>query len=391
MMITMRMDEKMKHIRHQIMMALCVAALLLLPGVPSAFSDGSVTAVHAAGLSADATGTFAGLTTFYGTAVSDSYDIPLNASTMLPVEVVAQGSLRITLEHQELPTEVTLRICTNDQGLNPVISRAIAPASGSETLTLTAGGSEMLYLFFDPVNVTEAVSTFSISTELKAVEQTSVISGRTLKSGSWTRKRVAGSSKAWYKLSVKKACYVILGSSNSDIQVQIYRADKKTKLSRKVSLRTLNNYKASFSLRKGSYYCAVTSSYSTPYQLYYETRNVSGGFGKTMAKASRMSWGKTRTGYITADGVPSKYYKFRVNKSRKFRITFYTENASDSFVLRIYDSNHEELPVSGFKMKSGSLLNINSRVPMPKGTYYLRVSKSSKWTSGVYELTLNSN
>lgn len=331
------------------------------------------------------------LSTFYNESVSGSYELSGNTNVVVPLEVTTQGNVAIKVDYPSLSVDYIMKVYTDDSYINLIQSSLLSATQNTHTITITAGSSETLYLYFSPTakDINGANYQFTITATLKAAAAQNISTNKTLQNKSWTKKKIVkAKSKHYYKLVVKGNRYFYLSSNNSYINVQLLDKKKKKALSSVIPLKSSNNFQASFSLGKGTYYVAVTADYQTTYQLYYQSSTVKNVSGKGFKTAPKMTMGQQYLGLLkaTTSTDTGQYYKFRLTKAKKLQIAFYVENSSSQFQLQLYDAQKNPLPTNNYRIGNASLLYINSRAATPAGTYYIRVSKVNRTSSGCYSL-----
>lgn len=335
--------------------------------------------------------TLVALSTFFGEPIRASYEIHENRTEIIPLEIVSQGDVTLKIEYPKLNSDFKLQIYSNDSLITPIQTSILNQTAQSVTTIITAGASETLYLAFSPIEdiTVDTAYNFTLTATLRAASEQTVSTKKTLKNKTWTAKKmITTKSKIYYKLSIKKNCYIYMNSNNKRVNLKLLDAKKKKSLSSTIGLKPSNNYQASFALSKGTYYIKVTTPYQTTFQLYYHCTNVSNNFGKAFKKAKSMSFGKQYINILPANQSATKgqYFKFKLSSAKKLQLVFYVENSNSSFVLQVYDSNKHQLPTSPYMMSNGGLLYIDSIEKIPKGTYYLKVSKKSAASSGCYSV-----
>lgn len=331
------------------------------------------------------------LTTFFNESVSASYTVSGEANTVIPLEIASQGNVTITVDYPALQNDYMLKVYTDDSFINMIHSSLLSTTNRQHSLSLTAGAAETLYLYITSTakeNLGTAYN-FTITATLKKARTQTVSTNKTLKNKTWTKKRSIGAkSTHYYKLNIKNNQYFYLSSNNSYINVQLLDNKKKTALSSMVAMKSSNNFHASFSLGKGSYYIAVTAPTHTTYQLYYQFSKVKNIAGDKFKNSFKMSLGKQYVGILkaTTPVTTGHFYKLKLKKDAKLQLSFYVENSSDKFQLQIYDAKKNSLPTGVYKIGNSNLLYINSRAKMPKGVYYIRIGKNVQETSGCYSI-----
>ena len=333
------------------------------------------------------------LSTLYNESVTDTYPITTISDTVIPIDITTQGEVNITITYPVIPNDYICKVYTDDSYISMIHSCLLSTSASSFNLSITAGGPETLYLYFTSTKKTaeELINYFTVTASLTKAETKSTTSKKVLKNNTWTKKKMANAkTKQYYKLVITGNQYFHINSNNANIKVQLLDSKKKTALSGTTQLKSSNNYQASFALGKGTYYVLVTADRTTSYQLCLKTTKVKKTYGDTLKQSTKLQLGKQYINMIKANAPVenAQYYKFKLTSDAKIQIAFYVENSSDYFQLQIYDGNKEPLPTNNYKMSNAGLLYINSRTPMPADTYYLKVNKLKKTSSGCYSLVV---
>ncbi|MBS7007025.1 pre-peptidase C-terminal domain-containing protein [Anaerostipes sp.] len=137
-----------------------------------------------------------------------------------------------------------------------------------------------------------------------------------------------------------------------------------------------------YALSKGSYRVvfANTSIYSE-YVARYGKKAYTGKYATKKSKAKSISRKKSKTNVLTASDAKKKthWYKFKVSKRRSTQFKITTYNSSGSVTATLYKGKK--------KMSSRTAYNpsyITFSGKLSKGTYYVKVTKNTKNTSGKY-------
>lgn len=147
-----------------------------------------------------------------------------------------------------------------------------------------------------------------------------------------------------------------------------------------------------FAVAKGTYYIKVKNS-SNNYRIKYTFKAITDSSGTEKAKAKKLTAGKAVTGVVTTADSTKKvdWYKITLPKSQKVKITF-TGSTSGVIALEFYGGG-----ISGSITRSLRYVNDDasfsaetwSSDKLPKGTYYIKITKDAKNSSGSYTLKLN--
>lgn len=241
----------------------------------------------------------------------------------------------------------------------------------------------------------------------------------TLKNGAVAGPIGATTSGEYHKLVMAKDGYVSLSVlskyqdsvSRSICDISIHNSSKK-----RLSDYKYNNYFASynymkeqfFALKKGTYYVKVTmrepimnyyhdgtQSWKNLQNKYYVATAVkyitdSAATKKSKAttiklKASKQGLIKLTDARSSSSGSAGDWYKFTLSRTTKVRlyVNGYTTNRTDttqSLRFSVYGkTTYSKL----------SSLASNKTTTLPRGTYYIRLYKTSKTDSGYYKIGLN--
>lgn len=154
-------------------------------------------------------------------------------------------------------------------------------------------------------------------------------------------------------------------------------------------LTSTNNYYEFYALKKGTYY--ISSSCSDRYRIKATVMKISDKSGKNKKKAKLLKKGKTVKGMValTESAGKADWYKIKLNKKAKIKIarSAYCTGSCSLKVQLIPASKKVIMTSDTIYMESGSSV-FSTRGKMPKGTYYIKVSKISADYSGSYELKL---
>jgi hypothetical protein len=168
----------------------------------------------------------------------------------------------------------------------------------------------------------------------------------------------------------------LLNSSKKAISDEVYNYDGK----------------ACFAVEKGSYYIKVTSS-SDLLRIKSLFTALTDYSGSSKAKAKKLTAGKTYTGFLSATDKTSKveWYKITLTKSQEVNIKFTGSVSSGKIELELYGNGF-----SGSITKNIDTVDEDSTfspqtwssTKLPKGTYYIKITKKTTNTSGYYYLQL---
>lgn len=145
---------------------------------------------------------------------------------------------------------------------------------------------------------------------------------------------------------------------------------------------TTSNVRKYYALSKGSYRVVFANTYTDgEYIARYGKKAYTGKYGTKKSKAKSIKRKKSKTNVLTASDAKKKthWYKFKVIKRRSTQFKITTYNSSGSVTATLYKGKK--------KMSSRTAYNpsyITFSGKLSKGTYYVKVTKNTKNTSGKY-------
>lgn len=174
---------------------------------------------------------------------------------------------------------------------------------------------------------------------------------------------------------------------SSSISMNLCDSDKMALDS--IYLSSSDGYLDSYALKKGTYY--ISSSCADRYRIKASVMKINEKSGSSKKKAKLLKKGKTVKGMVALSEGTGKadWYKIKLKKKAKIKIarTAYCTGACSLKVQFIPASKRVIMTSDTVYMKTGSSV-FGTRNKMPKGTYYLKVTKISADDSGAYELKL---
>ena len=225
--------------------------------------------------------------------------------------------------------------------------------------------------------------------------QSNFISGedRSLKDKAWAFTGNPDTSKpVYYKLTTTKPGSLTVNmDSEYSRYVTLLNGSKKA-ISDKTYYSSIDN-KVCFAVAKGTYYLKV-DSISDLYRIKYTFKAITDTSGTTKAKAKKLTAGKAVAGIVTATDKKGAvdWYKLTLTKSQEVNITFTGSVSSGKIGLEFYGGS-----ISGSINEYINYVDDDasfsaktwSSDKLPKGTYYIKITKDSTITSGFYNLKLN--
>jgi hypothetical protein len=142
-----------------------------------------------------------------------------------------------------------------------------------------------------------------------------------------------------------------------------------------------------YGLQKGkTYYIRVKSSY-TYLKLKSLFKTVTEKSGSKKSNAVKLKAGKSVNGLIIAGNSTSDWYKLTLSKAKTVTIS-YKGNTNSRLKIAVYNSKGKAV-LFGSRTVSGSGFSgtIKSSGKWSKGTYYIKVERYDKYSSGNYTLS----
>ena len=141
-----------------------------------------------------------------------------------------------------------------------------------------------------------------------------------------------------------------------------------------------------YGVQKGStYYIKIKapSNNDGAYILKVTNKAVKEKSGSKKSNAVTMAYNKSKTGTIIAGSSRSDYYKFKLTKKKKIKIIF-KGHTNDKLTVKVYKGSQNV--GSGNFYNSNKTLTMESYSKLPPGTYYVKISRANKYSSGDYKV-----
>lgn len=220
-------------------------------------------------------------------------------------------------------------------------------------------------------------------------------SNRTLKNKTWAYSAIMDYSKPiYYKVTATKDGSITFNTSAAySTKVTLCNSSKKA-ISDECYVSSSSG-KSVFAVKKGTYYIKVTTS-SDSVRVKSTFKAITDKSGASKAKAKKITMGsKALSGTVLATDKKGKadWYKFTNTKTKTVNVTFKGSVLSGKIVLEFFDSKGTSFGTtyintldadSSFTPYQGSYFD--TKKTLPKGTYYIKVTKSTAKTSGTYSL-----
>lgn len=208
-------------------------------------------------------------------------------------------------------------------------------------------------------------------------------SDRTLTSGKQVAVGVKDAQTTYFKFKVKKAGYITVPYADSAAAyygVTLCNSKKKA-LSGSTPLR----YSPTYGVKKGTYYIKVKSSYNSNGGYVFKVTSNSSikeKSGTKKAKAVTLKKSKTKKGTIQAGSGQADWYKFKKTSKKKTTVTI-GGRTNDKIKVTLYRGSKKIATGTFNYSHKGYEFTMTN---YPKGTYYIKIERGSKKSSGWYSV-----
>lgn len=147
-------------------------------------------------------------------------------------------------------------------------------------------------------------------------------------------------------------------------------------------------------LKKGTYYIGISNSSDAYYSIEYKFTGVEDKSGSNKSNAAALKLGTASKGLLLISDKTSKedWYKLTLKKDQSVTVKLSGE-VSGMIALSFYDADGDlfgNLYVDEFTTEDSAVpyAEKSKSKKLPKGTYYIKVTKTAKDTSGAYSVTV---
>ena len=170
-------------------------------------------------------------------------------------------------------------------------------------------------------------------------------------------------------------------------------------LTEKAVFSDLQNNKVTYAVKKGATYKLKTRGLNVNDVIYCQLgmkhTTISEKSGSTKKKAVAVKIGNKVSGTVLAEDSATKadWYKIKNPKKQQLLLNYTGSITSGSLMIDVYDAKGKKLDsysvISNIGEKKDDLLhNKTGGTKMPEGTYYLKVTKSRKTSTGIYSFSM---
>lgn len=190
----------------------------------------------------------------------------------------------------------------------------------------------------------------------------------------------------YFRFKAVKNGYLNVQSSENYDKVTLCNSKKKA-----VSNTLSTGYVVTYGVKKGTtYYVKVVSGYNGDggYNFKVTNTRIKEKSGKKKSKAVLIKKKKTKKGTIVAGEKRTDWYKFKVTKRKRVRITI-KGNTNEQIKYVIYKGKRKVMGGSGTLWRNyDGRTEINKLSgKLTKGTYHIKVYRGTKKSSGWYSLS----
>lgn len=148
-----------------------------------------------------------------------------------------------------------------------------------------------------------------------------------------------------------------------------------------------------FAVTKGTYYIKVTS---TSNYIYVQStwKAITDSSGGSKAKAKKLVMGKENIGIVTTNDKKGKvdWYKVTITKPQQINVMFTGNVSSGAIEIKFYGnglSGSVTDTITTVNEDSSFSVHMGNNKDLPQGTYYIKVTKKTANTSGLYYLRVD--
>ena len=188
----------------------------------------------------------------------------------------------------------------------------------------------------------------------------------------------------YFKFKAKQTGYLMVESTDYG-KVTLCKSNKKA-----LSNATSTYYAPTYGVKKGTtYYIKVAVSnynYDGYYQLQVTNKKITEKSGKKKSKAVTIKKKKTKKGTIIAGSSQADWYKFKLGGKKKETLTM-KGATNNKLKVVVYNKKGKKVSSAYSYNYYNNKLTLKSYGKLAKGTYYIKVYRGTKTSSGWYSLS----
>lgn len=322
------------------------------------------------------------------TSSIDDYTITVPVSSkevVVPVSMKYKGLLNLNITGTVLPSYVNLQLYS-DKNCNSKVgySGYLSSTSFEDSMEIDIPAKGTYYLKITMSNYSESDAELSIIAYSFSAED------KVLKNNTWVGSYpLSYNQQIYHKITIAKSGYIKVEANSLEEYNSLYATlcnSKKTSLTESTYLSSSQDYTTHFAVKKGTYYIAIKAS--NPYKLKYKFTAITDKGASAKGKATSIKKGQTVKGLIFAEDSTSKYDWFKVKLTKKQELKL------DLVAYGNYSLKFQIIPANSRVIIWGDTMTLYekdsksfySSDKFPAGTYYIKVSKSQKKSSGYYTI-----
>lgn len=210
---------------------------------------------------------------------------------------------------------------------------------------------------------------------------------RTIYSGKQVAVGARDAQTSYFKFKATKTGYLQV-QTETGLYAGVYLYNSKKKA---LSSKTSSSYAPTYGVKKGStYYVRIDTGYISysngGYVFKVTNKKISEKSGKKRTKAVTLKKNKTKKGTIIAGSSQADWYKAKLTSKKKMTITL-KGATNDKLKITIYDKKGKKISGGNrYYYYTDAKLVLKSSYKLSKGTYYFKISRANKKSSGWYSI-----
>lgn len=232
------------------------------------------------------------------------------------------------------------------------------------------------------VGITSRISEYSSSHTYGVAFAATFANGsdRTITSGKSIAVGQYNAQTNYFKFKAKSTGYIKVSKDGYNAKIALTNSKKKA-LTKYTTGKTVY-----YGVKKGTTYYVKIKAYSNPdggYVLKVTNSAIKEKSGSKKSKATTMAYKKYKNGTIIAGSSQSDYYKFKVPKKKRVKIVL-KGRTNEKINVKVYKGKKSIGSSNLYSSNSG--LTLKSSGKLTPGTYYVKVSRGTKYSSGYYKM-----
>lgn len=324
--------------------------------------------------------------------------------TTIPIKVTSEGIMNVilfdvvedTLESYD-DMNIDINIYTDSKQENLIASKSCGSFLGIYYEAFTFDNSGIYYLEI----IVSRNNEKDIDRDINLCLMPSLImSGdRNMKNNKWVYGVIKKNETSYYKIKINSKGYFTLDMDISEpfdsnkLIITLCDAKKKAITSKHVLDKEHNNLV--FAVNTGTYYMKITSSADNKmrdfmdYRIKYCFTKLKDSSSDKSSKAMQLKInGTEEIGLQAIQKKTSDWYKVTLKKTTDLNIVMDKILLEGDFNLKLYNSKLKKIDINSDTVSehNNKLSTYHLSSKLKKGTYYIKITKASKATSGYYLL-----